>query len=347
MPLLADPLSGARTGPSYGSTRITTYDLFLRDSGVRERLRPDLVIRLGAAPTSASLLRWLAESDEALQVVVDDGARWKDHQNTASLYVAADGAATLESLLPRVGPPAPVGWRRRWETADRAANAAACRAPGPHHEGHVAAAVMGAVAAEDALFVSSSMPIRDVDAYGGSREDGLVLFGNRGASGIDGIVSTAAGVAAGIGRRTVVLLGDLALLHDSNGLLAAREEGVELVLVVVNNDGGGIFHMLPIRELDPPFTRLFATPHGLDLSHLARLYGLSFTRVERLEEAGEVLRDELAGAGSRMIEVVSDREDNRRGHQAAATAAGRAALDALLTYEEGNGPGTDDDSTER
>jgi 2-succinyl-5-enolpyruvyl-6-hydroxy-3-cyclohexene-1-carboxylate synthase len=190
------------------------------------------------------------------------------------------------------------------------------------------------------------MPIRDVDAFGGSRDDGVALFGNRGASGIDGIVSTAAGVAAGTGSRTVALLGDLAFLHDSNGLLAVREEGVELVLVVVNNDGGGIFHMLPIREHDPPFTRLFATPHGLDLSHLARLHGLPFTRIESLEGVGEALQREFAGAGSRMIEVVTDREENRIGHQAAAAAAVKAALEALVAQEDEDGRRTTDPGRE-
>jgi 2-succinyl-5-enolpyruvyl-6-hydroxy-3-cyclohexene-1-carboxylate synthase len=346
MPLLADPLSGARMGPSHGSARIAGYDLFLRDAEVRERLRPDLVLRLGAAPTSASLLRWLSEAHEALQIVVDGGGRWKDHQNTASLYVAADGPDTLEALASRVGLPAPLSWRRRWEVADRAAARGARKAPGPRHEGHVAATVVAGVESSDVLFVSSSMPIRDVDAYGTPREEGPAIFGNRGASGIDGIVSTAAGVAAGTGNRTVLLTGDLALLHDSNGLLAVREEGVELVVVVVNNDGGGIFHMLPVREYDPPFTELFATPHGLELAHLARLYGLPHTRVESPKGVEEALRVGLEAGGSRMIEVVTDREVNRIGHQAAVLAATEAARDALKAWDEEGGRETGADTAE-
>jgi 2-succinyl-5-enolpyruvyl-6-hydroxy-3-cyclohexene-1-carboxylate synthase len=347
MPLLADPLSGARFGPSHGSARIAGYDLFLRDAEIRERLRPDLVLRLGAAPTSASLLRWLGEAGGAVQVVVDDGGRWKDHQNTASLYVAADGPNTLESLMSRVGAPAPLSWRRRWDVVDRAAARGAWAAPGPRHEGHVAAAVVDGVESGDVLFVSSSMPIRDVDAYGAPREEGPGVFGNRGASGIDGIVSTAAGVAAGTGLRTVVLLGDLALLHDTNGLLSVREEGVELVLVVVNNDGGGIFHMLPVREFEPPFTELFATPHGLDLAHLARLHGLPHTRVESLDGVEEALRVGLRGRGSRMIEVLTDREANRIGHQAAVVAATTAARDALEEWDGEEGRTTDEEKEAR
>ena len=335
MPLLADPLSGARMGPSYGSARIGAYDLFLRSGEVREVLSPDLVLRVGAAPTSSALLRWMEGATEAVQVVVDDGGRWKDHQNTATLYLRADAATALGGLRLRVRRPAPMEWRRRWEAADRAAVRAAREAPGPSHEGHVAAAVVRSVLPDEALFVSSSMPIRDVDAYGEPREGGPVIYGNRGASGIDGIVSTAAGVSAGRGCRTTVLVGDLALLHDTNGLLAVREDDVELVFVVVNNDGGGIFHMLPVRELEPPFTRLFATPHGLDLSHLARLHGLPHVRVNSPEALEAALAEAFQGSGSRMIEVASEREENRIGHQAAAAAAKAAALEALETLRQG------------
>ncbi|MEJ2541868.1 MAG: thiamine pyrophosphate-dependent enzyme [Gemmatimonadota bacterium] len=333
VPLLADPLSGARAGPGHGSARITAYDLFLRSAEVRRTLEPDLVIRVGAGPTSAALLRWLSRHGSGRQVVVDGGGRWKDHQNTATNYLQADPAETLRALLPRIRRPSPAAWRHRWETVDRATAKAAASAVGPSHEGQVAEAVMRGVDSDDVLFVSNSMPIRDVDAFGGERGDGLLLLGNRGASGIDGIVSTAAGVAAGAGRRTVVLLGDLAFLHDANGLLAVREAGVELGLVVVNNDGGGIFHMLPIREHDPPFTRLFATPHGLDLSHLARLHGLPHTRVEGAAGVREALSRHQVGGGSFMVEVITDREANRVGHQAAFSAAESAALEALEKLE--------------
>ena len=188
--------------------------------------------------------------------------------------------------------------------------------------------------AECALFVSSSMPIRDVDGFGGVRDDGLEVYGNRGASGIDGIVSTAAGVSAGTVRRTVALMGDLAFLHDANGLLALREPGVQVTLVVVNNDGGGIFHMLPVRAYDPPFEELFGTPHGLDLAHLARLHGIPHERIEDLEGLDGVLQESLAAPGSRLVEVVTHREANRIGHEAAMSAAIAAAKDALDNFTE-------------
>jgi 2-succinyl-5-enolpyruvyl-6-hydroxy-3-cyclohexene-1-carboxylate synthase len=334
MPLLADPLSGGRTGPGFGSVRVSSYDLFLRAPEVRAALRPDLILRVGAAPTSASLALWLREMSDVPQVVVDGGGRWKDHLNVASRYVQADAADTLAALSRASPRPAPAAWRRRWEAVERAVRESVLDGSGPDHEGHVAAAVVRACRPGDVLFVSSSMPIRDVDAFGGSREGELPVHGNRGASGIDGIVSTAAGVAAAAGRRTVALLGDLALLHDSNGLLAVREDGVELVLVVVNNDGGGIFHMLPIRALDPPFTELFATPHGLDLSHLAGLHGLPHVRIDDIGSVASALEEALEARGSRMIEVRTDRETNRVGHEASVTSALGAARAALDISEE-------------
>jgi 2-succinyl-5-enolpyruvyl-6-hydroxy-3-cyclohexene-1-carboxylate synthase len=334
VPLLADPLSGARTQADHGAVRVSAYDLFLRSGAVREALEPDLVLRVGAAPTSAALNGWLESLTHVPQVVVDAGARWKDHLNAATHYLRSDPTATLLALATSADRPAPARWRDLWAAVDGAALQAALDAPGPLHEGHVAAMVMKAVPGDGVLFVSSSMPVRDVDGFGGERADDLPVFGNRGASGIDGIVSTAAGVASGTGRRVVALLGDLAFLHDSNGLLALREKDIRVTLVVVNNDGGGIFHMLPVREFEPPFTQLFATPHGLDLAHLARLHGLPHRRVEDLEALAGVLGEELGSPDSRVLEIVTDRDSNRVGHEAAMAAALAAARDALNNFTE-------------
>jgi 2-succinyl-5-enolpyruvyl-6-hydroxy-3-cyclohexene-1-carboxylate synthase len=174
------------------------------------------------------------------------------------------------------------------------------------------------------LFVSSSMPVRDLDSFALGRDEPLSVFGNRGASGIDGIVSTACGVALATGRRVVAVLGDLALIHDMNGLLALREEGVRMTLVVVQNDGGGIFHLLPIRDHEPEFTRYFATPHGLEVARVAALYDLVHLRVEGRDrgvgpEAGlPGLRAALGRAtdegGSVLVEVRTDRNENQRRH---------------------------------
>lgn len=328
VPLLADPLSGGRHGPTEGAAVLSGPDLVLRDAAVASALAPDLVVRVGAAPTSAAVLAWLDRHGAVPQVVVDAGRRWKDHQALADRMVAACPVDTSERLALFPFRAVDAGWFRTWVEADAAARAAALE--GAPHEGHVAAAVVEALPEGTPLFVSSSMPVRDVDAYGGARSTRLALWGNRGASGIDGIVSTALGVGAGAGRTVVAFVGDLAFLHDVNGLLAAREPDVRFVLVVVNNDGGGIFHMLPVRDREPAFTPYFATPHGVDLAHGSALYGVAHRRVTPDELPG-ALAEALTGPGpSVVLEVPSDREDNRRGHEASAARAARAARAVVL-----------------
>ncbi len=204
---------------------------------------------------------------------------------------------------------------------------------GEPHEGTVLAAVAAAVPAGGALFVSSSMPVRDLDGYAAPRAEPLHVLANRGASGIDGIVSSAFGAAAGLGAPVVCVLGDIAFFHDQNGLLWGREEDAAVVFVLIDNDGGGIFHMLPVRGHEPHFTPYFATPHGLDLAHAARMHAIPCDDVT-VPDLGEALAGALAAGRTRILRVRMDVERNVRRHrevvesvtdrvQAALTAAGR------------------------
>jgi 2-succinyl-5-enolpyruvyl-6-hydroxy-3-cyclohexene-1-carboxylate synthase len=332
-PLLADPLSGARYGRESGVISPAHYDLFLRDDRVRALLRPDLVLRLGAAPTSTALLFWLERYAAVEQVVVDAGHRWKDHLAVASTYLRADPVQVLERLgTKHPGPPSPgaARWTGLWSRLDEAAAGALAAAPAePLHEGQVLAALLGALPARTPLFVSNSMPVRDLDAFGGRRADPLRVFGNRGASGIDGIVSTALGVSAGARRTVVAVVGDLALLHDVNGLLATREPDARVVFVVLNNDGGGIFHFLPVREHEPAFTRYFATPHGVDPARAGALYGVAHELLDGPEALAGALKRALVSGASRILEIRTDRDANREGHDAAAAAVLNAVYAAI------------------
>ena len=152
------------------------------------------------------------------------------------------------------------------------------------------------------------MPVRDVDAYGPPGARDLQVLGNRGASGIDGIVSSVLGCAGGGAGPVAGLIGDIAFYHDMNGLLASRDRELNVVFVLVDNDGGGIFHMLPIREFEPVFTPYFATPHGLDFRHAARLYGLPFADVATPAELEEAVAAAVGRAGTEVIRVRTDRE---------------------------------------
>jgi 2-succinyl-5-enolpyruvyl-6-hydroxy-3-cyclohexene-1-carboxylate synthase len=179
------------------------------------------------------------------------------------------------------------------------------------------------------LVVSSSMPVRDVERYARPRT-GLVVAANRGANGIDGVVSTALGVALGSGAPTALLIGDLAFLHDSNGLLGAAGRSADLTCVVVDNDGGGIFSFLPQARSLPGerFEALFGTPHGLDLVAVAAAYGADARRLEPGEDAGGAVGEAVAKGGLRVLVAPTDRAANvdahRRIDEAAAAAVDRA-----------------------
>lgn len=316
IPLLADPHGGARWGGQEDAPVLGGYDLLLRDPELRRTLRPDLVLRLGASPTSAALGSFLEECTDARQVVVDAGHRWKDHLAVARDYLSADPVDLLERL-PGESDESAVrrveGWTRRWMSMERVVRrAVADGLRGPFFEG-TAVAEAAAAAGDGVLFVSNSMPVRDLDAFVPPGPVRLRVVGNRGASGIDGIVSTALGVALGGDGPVVAVLGDLALYHDLNGLLAVRNVRPDLVFVVIHNDGGGIFHFLPIREHEPAFTPFFATPHGLDFSRAAALYDLPYREVEAAP--GNVFRavsDARATGGPHLLVVRTLREENRR-----------------------------------
>jgi len=336
VPLLADPLSGARYRSEPPASAPGRYDLFLREEQIREALRPEVVIRVGATPTSAALASFLEECTDSRQIVVDDGHRYKDHLAVVHDYVRSDPSDFLDALAEAVSERPAEGddWLNLWMRVDsRTGDAVNEELGGGFFEGQVLRAVMDAAGAGGSVFVSNSMPVRDLDAFVPNSRGRVDVHGNRGASGIDGVVSTALGLSHGLGRPVTAVLGDLAFYHDMNGLMAARAGSGEVTFVVVNNDGGGIFHLLPIREFDPPFTDLFATPHGLDFRHVAALYDLPYTRVSSLQELGRALEQARSEGGSRVVEVESDREVNRRRHEEVADAVRIALiedLDALI-----------------
>jgi len=341
VPTLADPLSGARftSGIEVGDGPILgAYDHFLRIPEVVEHLEPDLVIRVGRTPTSRVLEAALAKWAGATQIVIDDGTHRKDHQGLADHYVRASASRVLDRLA-RDGDddtaPAPpsssrLRWTRLWMEIEAASwGAVAASAGDADNEGAYAAAAIRALPPGATLFVSSSMPVRDVDAYGHPAPRGLQVLGNRGASGIDGIVSSAFGCAAGGAGPVVALLGDLAFYHDMNGLLAGRDRDLNVVFVLVDNDGGGIFHMLPIRDFEPVFTPYFATPHGLDFRHAARMYGLPFTDAASPPELEKAVAAAAGRRGAEVIRVRTDRERNRRSHRRVQAEVARSVNELL------------------
>jgi len=323
IPTFADPLSGARFDPGIAGASpvpiLGGYSHFLRVPTVVERYRPDLVMRVGRTPTSVALEAALARWQTATQVVIDDGTHPKDHQRLADHYIHAPAAYMLDRLADggtvRNWSP-PTSWLMRWTGLEAETWAAIDQdPPQPDHEGDYAATLVGGLPTGAALLASSSMPVRDVDAFARPAPSGLQVLGNRCASGIDGVISSVLGCAAGGAWPMVALVGDIAFYHDMNGLLAARDPDLNVVFVVIDNDGGGIFHMLPIRKFEPVFTPYFATPHGLDFRHAAKMYGLPFTDVTAPAELAEAVAAAVARPGTEVIRVRTDRDANRLRHE--------------------------------
>jgi 2-succinyl-5-enolpyruvyl-6-hydroxy-3-cyclohexene-1-carboxylate synthase len=323
-PILADPLSGHRfghgdergDGSSDGPVVAGGYDGYLESVG-DSWPDPEVVVRFGASPTSKVLRQYLEASD-ARQFLVDPAGGWREATFTATDLLAADPTRFAESLAESVdssesGPATTDSWRDRFAAAERAYWELVEEARDERlFEGGLVSTV-----AEDApdpatVMVSNSMPVRDLDRFGRPRGADLTVLGNRGASGIDGITSTGLGAGSATDDPLVLVTGDVAYYHDMNGLLAVARCGVDATVVEINNDGGGIFHMLPIEEFDPPFTDQFRTPHGLDYEPTGDLYGLEFERVADLDSFRSAFASSVESDGTQVLEVVTDAESSHR-----------------------------------
>ncbi|MGH2922858.1 MAG: 2-succinyl-5-enolpyruvyl-6-hydroxy-3-cyclohexene-1-carboxylic-acid synthase [Solirubrobacterales bacterium] len=341
-PVLAEPTSQLRWGPhadpTAGATNplVTSYDLVARER--RTALEPDLVIRFGDLPTSKALRHWLASLDDLRQLIVDPIADWKEPTRRAESIVRADPSDFADGLAERLKVVAGArraggggaGWAAQWTSADRAVTGAVLEelegAPDLNDatEPGIWFDLSTVLADGDQVLAASSMPVRDMETFLPPGRATVSFLANRGANGIDGLVSTAAGLSNGSGARTWAVLGDLAVAHDIGGLAAVRR-APQLRLLVIDNGGGGIFHFLPqagVLEADE-FEALLGTPSGIDLAAAAALYGLSSTVATNPVD----LKRALAG-DAQVVIVKTDRARNvevhRRLAQAAASALARA-----------------------
>jgi 2-succinyl-5-enolpyruvyl-6-hydroxy-3-cyclohexene-1-carboxylate synthase len=321
-PILADPLSGLRFGEQVERPDVTVcggYDSYL--DGAAGWPGPDFVLRTGASPTSKVLRHYLRDHADR-QVVVDPAGGWREAEFTATDLVVGDPERLARELTDRMagqrvdGLAADPDWREWFADAeDRYWEVVADARTERTFEGAVLAEVAASAPDPATVFVSNSMPVRDMDRFGRPRATDLTVLGNRGASGIDGITSTALGAGSAGDEPLVLVTGDLAYFHDMNGLLSVARCGVDATIVVVNNDGGGIFHMLPIEEFDPPFTEQFKTPHGLDFEPTGDLYGLEFERVEP-DDFAATFEASVTSEGTTVIEVGFDAARSHRNREA-------------------------------
>ena len=334
-PLLADPLSQLRWGPHDRSTVVDRYDAALRHEATAAALVPDLIVRLGAVPTSKTLIQYMQRHGDVPLVVVD-ATRWPDPSLMAAEIVHADPTPLCGALLQAVTSEGSrhgdSAWLEAWCRADeRAGDALVWHLAGlaEPFEGRVLATVAESLPAQATLMVSSSMPVRDLDAFAAGDGRSLRMLANRGANGIDGVISTALGAAAvrdaGAGPL-VLVIGDIAFYHDMNGLLAARLHQLDATIVVINNDGGGIFSFLPQAARPAHFEQLFGTPHGLTFASTAALYDAQYHRPTDAAELRAAVDTGIGGRGLHVIEVRTDRVRNVELHRSA-WAAVAAALE--------------------
>ena len=316
-PILADPLSGIRFGPHDRSLVIDAYDPFLRDQATADALQPEIVIRVGAIPTSKPLQQFLGALPQRTHVLIDPGTP-RDPQHLATAFVHADAATTFAAVADRIAISAPVVdrcWVDAWRKADRVTRGAIDHVLGRDDklfEGRVVAELAALVTENSIVVVGNSMPIRDVDAFVRGDSRGLRIVSNRGANGIDGVVSTALGAAAVSDGPVVLVVGDLSFLHDLNGMLAAQFFALDATIVVINNNGGGIFSFLPQAEqLDrQTFEALFGTPASLDVAAAARLFAASHARPATWDAFRRDVCRAMDVPGLSIVEVVTDRAKN-------------------------------------
>ena len=310
-PTIADVTAGLA-----GRHVIAHADLILRHGPTAARLRPDMIVRVGRPPASRVVNEWLAATGAIEHVHAD---RWSDPSRTAAVVGRAPGALQLDASDEYLG---------AWRVADDAAEAAVAETLAGFDaltEPAVAREVISALPPGANIVVASSMPIRDVEWFASRRSD-ISVHANRGANGIDGTIASGIGVALASAQRTAVLLGDIAFLHDSTALVAVRQRDVDLTLVVIDNNGGGIFSFLPQAGALAAgrFEQLFGTPHGVRAEELAAAHGIASLTVEDPTTLGPAIRSTMSAGGVWVVVVRTDRGANVKAHEALNAAVGRA-----------------------
>lgn len=320
-PVLADPMSQVRTGVHDTSLVIDAYDALFRDEAPACRFLPNVVLRFGPLPMSKAFATFLQQHPPCRQIVVDPLTPWSDPTSTAAELLPWDPVATCEALSRHFGNTidrSGDGWRTEWLTAARRARQAIeCQLESLNElfEGKVFAELARLLPDGACLYAGNSMPIRDLETFWpvGSRR--IRFLCNRGANGIDGFISSGLGAAAVSEQPLVMVTGDLAFYHDLNGLLAAKRHGLRATIIVINNDGGGIFSFLPQRACGDQVAEYFFTPHGLDFRGAAEMYGCVFTRVASWEQFRSAVMASLHAQQTTVIEVPSDRRRNVKLHR--------------------------------
>jgi 2-succinyl-5-enolpyruvyl-6-hydroxy-3-cyclohexene-1-carboxylate synthase len=312
-PIIADPLSQLRSGDHSKVNVIETYDAFLKIEEVKKVFRPELIIRFGAMPVSKPLTLFFKGLSDVPYWVVSSGEEWQDPIAKATDFIYCDERLFCMDL--KTGSEnKEAGWLQQWTSINDIARSILQTGDQLWNEGKAVKQLIEQLPVGASIFASNSMPIRDIDTFFFNREGGISVHANRGANGIDGVVSTALGMSTG-NTPMYLLIGDLAFFHDLNGLLVAKKYGLDINIVVMNNNGGGIFSFLPQASDGTYFEELFGTPMDLDFSSTAAFYGAHYSLVKEESEFSEALKNAEQHKGIKIIEVLTNREENVANHR--------------------------------
>ena len=324
-PVVADPRSNCRVAPesSHGAMVASCADVVLRHQPSAESLKPTVVLRIGDPPVSKVVNQWLAQCG-AEHIAVTQQPSLVDPDKVVTTHIVGSFNELFMEMSRGADSRSETEWIGAWKRCEKNARTALDEELSKQTqltEPLCAVTVSEAIAAGTNLVVSSSMPVRDLEWFAPPR-DGVRVFSNRGVNGIDGVVSTAVGVALSSKSPTALLIGDIAMLHDSNGLLNLIRRDAQLKIIVIDNEGGGIFSFLPQAQAmeGDQFEQLFGTPHSVDFAALAKTHGIAFTWVATAEE----LRRELGNPATSMIGVRTDRSKNVDDHNALYSAVAAA-----------------------
>lgn len=316
-PIVADPLSGLRSYGNAENTVIDQYDAFLRTPELVTDLVPEVIIRFGAMPVSKSLMKWLESFEGIPYYLVDPGEEWKDPMKAATDLIHCDEHFLVDEFSQRFTTKTDASWLTSWEEINQRTKKVMLMnldTTEGINEGALIALLRENLPNQSGLFIGNSMPIRDVDTFFSKSDKEVKLLANRGANGIDGVVSTALGAAA-VQQPMFLVIGDLSFYHDMNGLLMAQKYGINLTILLINNNGGGIFSFLPQSALPKYFETLFGTELNIEFKKVAELYSGNYHHVTEWEQLYDALDHASFNKGLDIIEIQTNRYENVEAHK--------------------------------
>jgi 2-succinyl-5-enolpyruvyl-6-hydroxy-3-cyclohexene-1-carboxylate synthase len=315
-PVLADPLSQVRAGSHHKGPVIESYDAFLRNEDIRKELKPDVIVRFGAMPVSKPYLFYVKQHKDVQQFVVENDSGYREPAGNRTEIIFAEASLLCEDLeASEQTVDRNEDWLSKWLQMNRISKKLLMEKGDKEiTEGETVRGLMEVIPDNSTIYVGNSMAIRDLDTFFLTTDKNLSVLGNRGANGIDGMVSSALGAAAS-GTPVTLILGDLSFFHDMNGLLAAKHYNLNITILVVNNNGGGIFSFLPQSKDPKHFEALFGTPLDIDFKEAVSMYGGKYAAAETEETLKIALKNSYLYHGLSVVEVKTDRTENLNWHK--------------------------------